>query len=171
MSSACVFGITNVWPSAAGLISRNATARSDSATWYEGASSAAIEQKTQLIIIAALLIQVLGDLDRIESGARTEVVRAAEQHERVVAPRNLSDPAHERNIAAGRIDRGGEDVLGRIVPDRHAGRGPKDAPRLIGRDRPRELREDRDGVPDEHRNADRGRDHRHVGRGQDLPWL
>src|SRR5438093_12721556 len=106
MSSACVFGITNVWPSAAGLISRNATARSDSATLYEGASSAAIEQKTQLII-TALLIQVLGDLHGTEGGARTEVVRAAEQDERVVTPGHLPDPAHDRDVAAGRIHRCG----------------------------------------------------------------
>src|SRR6266571_5623809 len=116
MSSAWAFGITNVWPSAAGLISRNATARSDSATLYEGASSAAIEQKMQLII-TALLIQVLGDLHGIEGGARTEVVRAAEQDERIVAARDLPDPAHDRDIAACRVDRRWEDVVGRVVRD------------------------------------------------------
>src|SRR6266550_634231 len=135
-------------------MSRNATARSDSATLYEGASSAAIEQKTQLIIMR-LLIQVLGDLDGVEGRARTEVVRAAEQDQRIVAPGHLSDPARERHIAANRVDRGGEDVPGRVVPDLDPGRAPQQAPRLVGRDRTSELREDRDGVSDEHRDTDR----------------
>src|SRR4029077_7093873 len=47
-----------------------------------------------------LLIKVLGDLDGVEGGARTEVVRAAEQDQRVVAPGRLPDPARERHIAA-----------------------------------------------------------------------
>ena len=108
--------------------------------------------------------QRLGDLDRVERRALPQVVRAAEQRERVGAAGHLPDPAR---LGRRRGPRHPAAWGTRPPPGRPSGVTPGAVDEHLARlghvDRAREARQDRDRVPGHDRHAHAGGEHVQVG--------